>query len=188
MAELVDLVDEGEALGVVGGVPASLPVLTSVGVADINATGTPSSTTYLRGDGTWSTPDGGAGGSAAADVTIADAADYFAGSTVEAALQELGAADRIIPAVTESTTSRTLVASDAGKVVECTSASAVTVTVPPNSSVAFPTGTIINIYAAGAGGVTMAAGSGVTVRNLANLTQYREVSLRKRGTDEWVQS
>lgn len=29
---------------------------------DINATGTPSSTTYLRGDGTWFTPSGGGGG------------------------------------------------------------------------------------------------------------------------------
>lgn len=29
---------------------------------DINATGTPSSTTYLRGDGTWFTPAGGGGG------------------------------------------------------------------------------------------------------------------------------
>jgi hypothetical protein len=33
-----------------------------VPVADIDATGTPSGTTYLRGDGTWSTPAGGGGG------------------------------------------------------------------------------------------------------------------------------
>jgi hypothetical protein len=32
--------------------------------AQINATGTPSATTYFRGDGTWSTPAGGGGGSA----------------------------------------------------------------------------------------------------------------------------
>lgn len=31
----------------------------SVSIAGISATGTPSSTTYLRGDGTWSTPSGG---------------------------------------------------------------------------------------------------------------------------------
>lgn len=36
--------------------------LTSVNVANINATGTPSATTYLRGDGTWSTPDAGSSG------------------------------------------------------------------------------------------------------------------------------
>ncbi|GEC15147.1 hypothetical protein [Nitrobacter winogradskyi] len=33
-----------------------------VGVDDIDATGTPSSSTYLRGDGSWQTPAGGGGG------------------------------------------------------------------------------------------------------------------------------
>ena len=32
-------------------------------IADLTATGTPSATTYLRGDGTWATPAGGGGGS-----------------------------------------------------------------------------------------------------------------------------
>jgi hypothetical protein len=36
----------------------------SVTVAKISATGTPSATTYLRGDGSWSTPPAGGGGSA----------------------------------------------------------------------------------------------------------------------------
>jgi hypothetical protein len=36
--------------------------LTHPTVSAINATGTPSTTTYLRGDGTWSTPPGGGGG------------------------------------------------------------------------------------------------------------------------------
>lgn len=34
----------------------------TVRIADISATGSPSSTTYLRGDGTWATPAGGGGG------------------------------------------------------------------------------------------------------------------------------
>lgn len=34
----------------------------TVSIADIVSTGTPSITTYLRGDGTWSTPAGGGGG------------------------------------------------------------------------------------------------------------------------------
>jgi hypothetical protein len=36
--------------------------LTSVDISDINATGTPNTTTYLRGDGTWAVPAGGGGG------------------------------------------------------------------------------------------------------------------------------
>jgi hypothetical protein len=42
------------------GTPASLTLTNATGlpVAGINASGTPSSTTYLRGDGTWSSPSG----------------------------------------------------------------------------------------------------------------------------------
>lgn len=43
-----------------GSIPAARYGSTTVPIAAINATGTPSSTTYLRGDGTWSTPSGGA--------------------------------------------------------------------------------------------------------------------------------
>jgi len=44
--------------------------LTSVNISDINATGTPSSETYLRGDGSWSIIEGGSGTS----VTVSDTA------------------------------------------------------------------------------------------------------------------
>jgi hypothetical protein len=37
----------------------------SIGISQINATGTPSATTYLRGDGTWATPSGGGSSSGA---------------------------------------------------------------------------------------------------------------------------
>jgi hypothetical protein len=40
----------------------------SVTVPKISATGTASATTYLRGDGSWSTPAGGGGGSTATDI------------------------------------------------------------------------------------------------------------------------
>lgn len=85
------------------------------------------------------------------------------------------------------TTDYTLVTGDAGKVIEVTSATATTLTVPPNSTAALPVGTVIGIFQAGAGTVNVAAGAGVTIRNLGSLTgQYAEASLRKRATDEWV--
>ena len=93
-----------------------------------------------------------------------------------------------VTAVEESTTSRTLQLSDAGKMIEATHADPSTVTVPPSSSVAFPVGTLVGVYSAGAGGVTIAEGTGVTVRNLSAVDQYGEASLRYRGSDEWVQA
>jgi hypothetical protein len=81
----------------------------------------------------------------------------------------------------------TLQLSDVAKVIEVNSSSAVTVTVPDNASVAFPIGTVINVYRSGTGTVTIAAASGVTVRNVGTIpSQFGERSLRKRDTDEWV--
>jgi len=86
-------------------------------------------------------------------------------------------------------TSYTLVLGDAGLVVECNNGSAVTLTVPPNSSVAFPVGTVLEVFQQGAGQVTITAGVGVTIRSRNGLKlagQYAVASLRKRATDEWV--
>lgn len=81
----------------------------------------------------------------------------------------------------------TLALSDAGKVVEMNAATAKTVTVPTNASAAFAVGTIIEIYAMGAGTVSIVGDGGVTVRNAGDLAeQYATASLRKRDTDEWV--
>ena len=44
-----------------------------VTVAKISASGTPSSTTLLRGDGAWETPSGGGGGGADSSITIISA-------------------------------------------------------------------------------------------------------------------
>lgn len=89
----------------------------------------------------------------------------------------------------QATTADTLVLADAGKVIRETAAGATVQTVPPNSAVAFPVGTVIGIYAAGAGGTTITAGAGVTIRNNGTaLVQYQEVSLRKDATDEWVRA
>ena len=89
----------------------------------------------------------------------------------------------------QSGTAYTFVLSDADNVVELTSASSVTLTVPPNSSVAFPIGSSLEATRMGTGSVTIVAGSGVTIRTPGTLvfrTQYSTVMLRKRATDEWV--
>lgn len=90
------------------------------------------------------------------------------------------------------TASYTLVLADAGKLVELNVASANNLTVPPNSSVAFPVGTVITVRQYGAGTTTIVAGAGVTIRSRGGLLnmagQYAEATLTKRGTDEWVLS
>ena len=88
------------------------------------------------------------------------------------------------------TSSYTLVLADSGKVVEMNVASVNNLTVPPNSSVAFPIGTIIEIVQLGAGQTTIVADSGVTIRSpsgkLKLTGQYSSASLRKRATNEWM--
>lgn len=48
----------------------SLATKSAVAVGDVTATGTPSSSTYLRGDGTWATPAGGGGGASACAIPL----------------------------------------------------------------------------------------------------------------------
>ena len=91
--------------------------------------------------------------------------------------------------VNAQTTSYTLVLTDAGKQVTMTSASATTITVPLNSSVAYATGVRITLINLGAGVVTVAGAGGVTVSNASldlSLNQYAVGTLYKTGTDSWV--
>lgn len=84
-------------------------------------------------------------------------------------------------------TSYTFVLTDQGKVVTLSNASAVSVSVPLNSSVAFPTNTHISLVNLGAGLVTVAGVSGVTVNGSSlTLAQYDVATLIKLGTDTWV--
>lgn len=94
--------------------------------------------------------------------------------------------------INTQTASYTLVLADAGKAVEMNVASANNLTIPPNSSVAYPVGTVITISQVGAGQTTLVAGAGVTLQSngskLKITGQYGEVSLRKRATDTWIVS
>jgi hypothetical protein len=84
------------------------------------------------------------------------------------------------------TASYTLALTDTSRVVAMNAAGSAVVTVPTNDTVAFPTGAVVGVYSMGTAEVTIAGAGGVTVRNAGDLSQFQEVSLRKRATNEWV--
>ena len=92
-------------------------------------------------------------------------------------------------------TTYTLVLGDASKLVTCSNASAIALSIPTNASVAFAIGTVINIQQIGAGQVTIAAATpGTTTVTSAGTTsaspkiraQYSAVTCIKTGTDTWT--
>jgi hypothetical protein len=89
----------------------------------------------------------------------------------------------------QSGTSYTLAASDVNKLVELSNASAITLTVPTNASVAgFSVGAQVNLLQTGAGQVTV-GGAGVTINGTPGLklrAQWSSATLIKRATDTWV--
>jgi len=86
-------------------------------------------------------------------------------------------------------TTYTFVLADAGKMVTSSNGSAQTLTVPPNSSVAYATGTQIIVQAIGSGTATLAEGSGVTINSKDSNKdidgQYAAATLIKTATDAW---
>lgn len=91
-------------------------------------------------------------------------------------------------------TNYTLVLTDAGKVIEVNSTSNLTVSVPTNASVAFPVGTVIEIWRQNTGTVTVAAVTPGTTSILSPnalitaAARYSTIALRKQATDTWVLS
>jgi len=83
----------------------------------------------------------------------------------------------------------TAVLTDDGKLVTMSNAGANTITIPPNSSVAYGIGTQINIAQLGAGQTTIAAGAGVTLNSAgAKLklgAQYAVATCVKTDTNTW---
>lgn len=127
---------------------------------------------------------------AAADFT-AFARALVAATDAAAARTTLGAAAAadVIPAINAQTgTSYTAVITD--RIVTMTNAAANAFTVPPNSDVAFPVGSTLEVWQGGAGQTTIAAGAGVTIKKGASdtlklLEQEAGCSLRKTDTDTW---
>ena len=108
-------------------------------------------------------------------------------TSLQSSLDAKSAVTRTINAQTGTT--YTLVIGDAGNVVTMANASANTLTVPPNSSVAFPVGTQIDLGSLAAGQTTIAQGAGVTIISVASnkklTSQNSAATLLKTATDTW---
>ena len=86
-------------------------------------------------------------------------------------------------------TTYTSILADNGKIVELSNTSGITVTVPPNSSVAYPIGCQIQLLQTNTGQVTVAPGAGVTINANPGLKirgRWSAATLIKRASDTWV--
>jgi hypothetical protein len=114
----------------------------------------------------------------------------FTAGQVLTAAQQNSLATAQIALNAQTGTSYTAVLGDDGDLVTLDNGSAITFTIPPNSSVAFGIGTQINIMQLGAGAVTVTAGAGVTLRSagskLKTNGQYSVATCCKIATDTWV--
>lgn len=83
-----------------------------------------------------------------------------------------------------------LTAADLGSVVEVSSGSPVTITIPPSAQAAFPVGAVLWVARTGTGTVTIAAGTGVTLTSPGGLVTvsatWAEVKLRQRILNTWM--
>jgi hypothetical protein len=94
---------------------------------------------------------------------------------------------------TQTGTTYTTVLDDNGKLVTLSNASAITLTIPPNSSVAYPVGAQLNLAQLGAGQVTFAGGSGVTIVSTGATAsapklraQYSTATAVQTSTNNWL--
>jgi len=138
---------------------------------------------------------GGIGATGAGATGAQGSAGEIGASGAQGAAGEIGATgpqgDDANTLVTTNTQSNnyTLVLTDRDKIVEISNASTRTVTVPPNSSVAFSIGSQIMIARGDTGSVQILEGAGVTIDSSNNHTylqyQYSGATLIKKSTNGW---
>ena len=138
---------------------------------------------------------GGGGATTALAVSIADAADYYAGDNVEAALQEIGAtledlAEAPIAAIIPLAVASQTELAHANALLEITSAVGVNYTVRADADADLPIRTTIHIAQGGAGKITVVAAGGVTVKkgasfNAKTMEQEAIIALVKVAANTW---
>ena len=129
---------------------------------------------------------GGTSGAVTVSIDTAVTADL---STSQTLTNKTLTAPIVNLAINAQTASYTIVLSDNGKLVEISNASANNLTVPLNSTTAFPIGAQINIVQTGAGQTTIVATGGVTINGTPGLklrAQWSAATLIKRATDTWI--
>jgi len=177
---------------------ALIALETKVGLTDSNA----SSGAILVGTGAsttaWTTTPsinitGNASGTAATVTGAAQAAITSVGTLSSLAVTGAVTAGSVVAPLAfnaQTGTTYTFVLADAGKMVTSSNGSAQTVTVPPNSSVAFDVGTQIIVQNIGSANATLAEGSGVTINSKDDSKeidgQWAAATLIKTATDVWT--
>ncbi len=116
---------------------------------------------------------------------LGDDANFAASVTTNLGLK----VDSLTP-ISQKTASYTLSSlTERDDLIEMGSASALTLTIPTNATVAYPVGTSLDILQTGAGQVTIAGAAGVTVNATPGLklrTQWSSATLFKRAENTWV--
>ena len=186
---------EGDVTGNTSGTAATV---TSAAQSNITSLGTLTTLTVdniiINGTNIGHTSDTDAIAIAADGVVTFSQVPVLPADTVETAdIQDNAVTPaKIAGAVNAQTgTSYTFVIGDAFKTVTSSNASAQTITIPPNSSVAFAVGDRIDVVMLGAGTTTVTGGSGVTVNGVSTgsgaiAAQFAAVSCLKLATDTWV--
>lgn len=91
--------------------------------------------------------------------------------------------------ITTQADTYTLVLADAGKLIRCTKATAMSIVIPTNAAEAYSIGQRVDIMQYGAGQVTVSGDTGVTLRSTPTnklRATYSSASIIKIGTNEWV--
>jgi len=106
------------------------------------------------------------------------------------ALTVTGTTTTYLNVITDSGTTRTPALTDASAYILCTHGSGMTVTLPQDSAVAFPTGSQIVFERNGAGTLTFAAGTGATVNSkgstLTCADRYMTIAAVKIAANTWT--
>ena len=154
------------------------PSFTNFFAALTGVSGTASSTTYLRGDGSWATPPG--------QLPTTGTAGTYGGNVTTDAYGRVTAATLGSPSISV-TTGRALASTDLGKTLVCNSSSPVSITVPNDSTLGSYTGTqadgfTVTMVQAGTGACSFTASGGTingsTSAIYATGGQYQAIAIQ----------